>query len=101
MKDYLEILNQYRDIKEICDLIDDVQKLRFYYSTQRFDLMLQHIGQLTLKYPMETASWNSVNIQPPTSYDQHYQNAEEFLKTKGYSILFEKGYGISQYLRNK
>ena len=101
MKDYLEILNQYRDFKEICDLIDDVHKLRFYYSTQQYDLMLQHIRQLPFKYPKETIAWNSVNIAPPTNYEQHYQNAEEFLKTKGFAILIDKGCDVAQYFSNK
>ena len=35
MNDYLEILKGYKDVKDVFDLVDDVQKLRFYYSTQQ------------------------------------------------------------------
>ena len=43
MNDYLEILRYYKDEKDIFDLIDEVQKLRFYYSTSQYDLMIKHI----------------------------------------------------------
>ena len=96
MNEYLEIFHQYKEHKDIADLISDVQKLRYYYSTQQFDLMLQHISDLTAKYSAETVMWNAVNTSPPNSYQQAYLNAENFLKTKGFAILIKKGYQIPQ-----
>lgn len=32
MNDYLEVLKGYKDVIDVFDLVDDVQKLRFYYS---------------------------------------------------------------------
>ena len=33
MNDYLDVLDKFKDAKEIFDLCDDVQKLREYYRT--------------------------------------------------------------------
>lgn len=96
MNDYLEIFHQYKEHKDIVDLIHDIQKLRYYYSTQQFDLMHQHISNLTAKYSFETTLWNAVNTTLPNSYQEAYLNAENFLKVKGFAMLIKKGYQISQ-----
>ena len=114
MNDYLELFEKFKDEneKDIVDLIDEVKKLRFYYSTQQYDSMLQHIKELTRKYALETLVWNSVNKVQPITYDQSYQNAEVFLRSKGLIMLIKKGYdeiyvvklhsiGISQKLAKK
>lgn len=99
MNDYLEILHEYKEDKDIADLISDVQKLRYYYSTQQYDSLIQHINNLTIKYLTETLAWNSVNKIQPVNYDQSYHNAEDFLKAKGVDMLIKKGY--QQYKNNK
>ena len=43
---YISVFEYYKDIKEIADFIDDVGKLRFYFSTQQFDEMQNHINSL-------------------------------------------------------
>ena len=101
MNDYLELFEKFKDDKEIVDLIDDVRKLRFYYSTQQYDSMIQHINDLMKKYVLETLVWNSVNKVQPITYDQSYQNAEVFLRAKGLIMLMKKGYKLSQYLRQE
>lgn len=91
MNDYLNTFEQYKDIKEIADLIDEVKKLREYYRTQQYDKMQQHINSLTAKYPVETKIWNSTYKTMPTTIQQSYINAENFLRLKGISALDEKG----------
>ena len=34
----------------------------------------------------------------PETYDQAYQNAENFLRFKGFKLLLEKGYNLSKHL---
>ena len=58
MNDYLEIFKIYKDVKEVIDLVDDVRKLRFYYSTQQYETMMQHIRNLVAKYPIDAGVWN-------------------------------------------
>ncbi|MBQ3115986.1 MAG: hypothetical protein IJC07_03050 [Clostridia bacterium] len=101
MNDYLEILHEYKEDKDIDDLISDVQKLRYYYSTQQYDLMIQHINNLMIKHLTETLAWNSVNKIQPVNYDQSYQNAEDFLQAKGFVILLKKGYDLSKHLKQE
>lgn len=95
MNDYLEVFRQY---KEVFDLVDDVQKLRAYYSTQQYKAMVQHIQHLVAKYPLEAGIWNLFNRIMPDTYDQAYQNAENFLRFKGFKMLLEKGYNLSKHL---
>lgn len=101
MNDYLELFEKFKNEKDIVDLIDDVKKLRFYYSTQQYDSMLQHIKELTRKYALETFAWNSVNKVQPITYDQSYHNAEVFLRSKGLIMLIKKGYDLSQHLKQE
>ena len=89
--DYLEELEQYKNIKEIADLCDDVKKLRNYYYNGQYDKMQQHIQALMLKYPAETFAWNSTHPVPCQTPEQSYRNAEAFLQTRYQTMLLQKG----------
>ena len=91
MNDYLITFEQYKDIKEITDLVGEVKKLRLYYGTQQYDAMYQHIRFLTTKYLIETLAWNSTHQIMPMTAQQSYLNAETFLRLKGISVLLQKG----------
>lgn len=88
--DWLEKYIHYRNIKEVGDYIDDVQKLRYLYRSMQYDKMQYHISDLTLKYPAETAIWNTANNTTPQTYYQMYQSAEVFLQAIGVKLLTEK-----------
>lgn len=98
MNDYLNTFEQYKDIKEIADLIDEVKKLREYYRTQQYDKMQQHINELMQKYLVETLTWNATHPSMPTTVQQAYLNAESFLRLKGISILLQKGIKTQEQL---
>ena len=98
MNDYLTIFEQYKDVKEITDLIDDVRKLREYYRTQQYGRMQQHINELTGKYLIETLTWNTTHRTMPTTVQQSYINAETFLRLKGISVLLKKGIKTQEQL---
>ena len=101
MNDYLEILNNYKDVKDVFDLVDDVQKLRFYYSTQQYEAMMQHIRNLVAKYPIDAEVWNFFHPNMPNTYDQAYMSAENFLRGKGFAMLLKKGYDLSKHLKQE
>ena len=61
LNDYLDFFEQYKSIKEIADLINEIKQLRQYFSSQRYDEMNQHIISLTNKYSLETKIWNSTH----------------------------------------
>ncbi len=98
MNDYLEIFEKFKDVKEIFDFINDVTNLRFYFRASQFQKMQEHINSLTLKYPIETLVWNTVNSNIPTSYKQAYKNADMFLQLQGAKILVKNVANYKQYL---
>ena len=98
MNDYLEVFEKFKDVKEIFDLCDDVQKLREYYRTGQLQMMQEHIRLLMLKYLAETVAWNIRNPQQPTTYEQAYINAENFLCRQGAKLVVEKISGYKSRL---
>ena len=98
MTDYLKIYEQFKDVKEVRDYIDDVIHLRHYYATQQFYKMQEHIQKLMGKYIFETIAWNSANPDMPQTYAQSYINAENFLQVQGAKIIVEKVKDYAQRL---
>lgn len=90
MTDYLKIYEKFKDVKEVKDYIDDVILLRHYYATQQYSQMQDHIRKLMNKYLVETLVWNAVNTSQPTTFEQYYINAENFLQMQGAKIIAEK-----------
>ena len=90
MTDYLKIYEKFKDVKEVKDYIDDVVLLRHYYATQQYQKMQDHIRKLMNKYLVETLVWNTVNTSQPTTVEQSYINAENFLQMHGAKIIVEK-----------
>ena len=98
MTDYLKIYEKFKDVKEVKDYIDDVILLRHYYATQQFAQMQDHIRKLTMKYPLEAITWNTVNRIMPNTYEQAYINAENFLQVQGAIIVVKTVTHYVQYL---
>ena len=98
MNNYLEILEKFKDEKDMAGLCDDVQTLREYYSTGQFQKMQEHIASIKRKYSVEAKIWNTVNTQPPLTYEQSYINAEAFLCGQGAKIITEKIFGYQSRL---
>ena len=87
MTDYLKIYEKFKDVKEVKDYIDDVILLRHYYTTQQYSQMQDHIRKLTMKHPLETITWNTINRIMPNTYEQAYINAENFMQVQGAIIV--------------
>ena len=98
MTDYLKIYEKFKDVKEVKDYISDVILLRHYYATQQYSQMQDHIRKLMNKYYVETAVWNTVNTSQPTTVEQSYINAENFLQMQGAKIIAEKVKDYAQRL---
>ncbi|MBD5404698.1 MAG: hypothetical protein HDR55_06910 [Treponema sp.] len=90
MESYLKIYEKFKDIKDLKDYIDEVNELRYYYNSQQFDKMHEHIRKLTTKYRTETNAWNSVNPCMPVTHQQSYINAENFLQVLGAKLVVTK-----------
>ena len=100
MTDYLEIYEKFKDVKEVKDYIDDIILLRHHYATQQYSQMQDHICKLMNKYIVETFAWNAVNTSQPTTVEQSYINAENFLQTQGAKIIAEKVKDYAQRLND-
>lgn len=87
MTDYLMVYEKFKDVKEVKDYIDDVILLRHYYATQQYSQMQDHIRKLMNKHLVETLVWNTVNTSQPTTVEQSYINAENFLQMQGAKII--------------
>lgn len=98
MNDYLDTYKKFEDVKEVKDYIDEVTKLRQYYSTQQFDKMIEHIRNIMVNHPMESLSWNNTHPVQPISYQDYYQNAEVFMQVQGAKIITSKVVDYSQRL---
>ena len=98
MIDYLEIYKKFKDVKEVKDYIDDVILLRHYYVTRQYSQLQDHIRKLTMKYPLEAITWNTVNRIMPNTYEQAYINAENFLQVQGAIIVVKTVTHYVQYL---
>ncbi len=92
--DYLQIFDKFSQDKDIADLLNEITKLRKLYYCSLYKDMEQHIHNLMRKYYKETVRWNSINQTQPTTYQQAFTNAENFLRIKGVSMIVEKGYKI-------
>ena len=60
--------------------------------------MMDHIHKMMDKYFIETLLWNCVNTVQPTTIEQSYLNAEQFLKLQGAKIIAKTVPNYSQYL---
>ena len=98
MNDYLDSFEYYKSIKDMADLVGEIQELRRYYFSQQYAQMQDHIQKLMYKYCLETATWNSISQSRPTTVHEAYNNAEAFLKYKGFSILIDNGVKVQELL---
>ena len=98
MADYLKIYEKFKEVKEVKDYIDDVILLRHYYATQQYSQMQDHVRKLMNKSLEETLVWNTVKTSQPTTVEQSYINAENFLQMQGAKIIAEKVMDYAQHL---
>lgn len=98
MNDFLNLLEPYKNIKEIADLIDEIQKLREYYYTQNYEKMQQHINNISNKYLVESAVWNTFHPVKVFTPEEQYSIAEEFLFRVSIEMLCKYNVNIFQDL---
>lgn len=80
--DVYEKLKKYKDVKEIYDILNDIENLDTYYNTNNDLLLNNYIDMIMSKYPIQTYFWNSV-ANPPKSLNDRYLGCREFLCAKG------------------
>ena len=98
MNDYIDYFQNYKAIKEMADLIEEVKELRRYYYSQKYTEMQEHIRKITYKYPNETIVWNTFHPYTPETAQQAFTSAEAFLRCKGFFILIKNGVRVADQL---
>ena len=58
----LEYLKQFREIKDIEDIIQDIEKLNSSIYWNDWNEVNQHIQKVSIKYPVEATVYNSVRV---------------------------------------
>ena len=53
----LEYLKQYQKIKDISDVISDIEKLDWLVYQNDWQAVNQHLGDISQKYPIEKSIW--------------------------------------------
>lgn len=79
----LEYLKQYHSIKDVADIIDEIEKLDCLAYQNDWDAVGQHLQDVSKKHIVEKAIYNSVNQSPPQSIQQSAANCRQFLLALG------------------
>ena len=98
MNDYLDILEKFKDVKDILDLYNEVLLLREYHNARSYQKMMEYIDHLASKYWIEKVAWNLRNTQQPITCEQAYINAETFLCEKGAKLIVSKVIDYKRHL---
>ena len=79
----LEYLKQFREIKDVADIIGEIEKLDCLAYQNNWDAVSQHLQDVSQKHIVEKAIYNSVNQSPPQSIQQSASNCRQFLLALG------------------
>ena len=79
----LEYLKQFREIKDVAEIIDEIEKLDRLAYQYDWDAVGQHLQDVSKKHIVEKAIYNSVNQSPPQSIQQSAANCRQFLLVLG------------------
>ena len=80
MNDWISDYKEYSGFKDVANVLEDARKIRGLYGEGRIEEMYQHIRLLTVKYPVEAVTWNSVNGSAPRNEEEAFRAADEFLR---------------------
>lgn len=79
----LEYLKQFREIKDVADIIGEIEKLDCLAYQNNWDAVDQHLQDVSQKHAVEKVVYNSVNQSPPQSIQQSAANCRQFLLMLG------------------
>lgn len=85
----LEYLKQFRAIKEVADIINEIEKLDSLVCQNEWDEVRKHLQDVSYNHSVEKAVHNSVNHSQPQSIQQDAANCRHFLVTLGMAKITE------------
>lgn len=79
----LEYLKQFREIKDVTNIIGEIEKLDCLAYRNDWDAIGQHLQDISENHKVEKAVYNSVNQVMPQSIQQSAANCRQFLLLLG------------------
>ena len=86
----LEYLKQFRENKEIADIIFEIEKLDCLVSQEKWNEGAQHLQDVSINHIAEKAVYNVANPSPPQSIQQSAANCRQFLLALGVEKIAKK-----------
>lgn len=86
----LEYLKQFRTIKDVADIVDEIEKLDCLVSQCDWNEVGRHLQDVSQKHIVEKAVYNAVNQTPPQSIQQSAANCRQFLLSLGEAKIAEE-----------
>lgn len=77
--DKRELIEKYKDTKELKELYDDLNKVRNYLKSDDKSGAENLISELMSKHMIEIIVYNATHPIPPRTIDENLANAETFL----------------------
>ena len=85
----LEYLTQFREIREIADIIHDIDGLDSLVSQNDWTSVDRRLQELSDKYIVEKVAFNLANPVPPQTIQQSAMNCRRFLIGHGMEKVAE------------
>lgn len=79
----IEYLKQFREIKDVADIIHEIEKIDCLAYQNDWNAVGQHLQDVSKNHIVEKAIYNSVNQIPPQSIQQSAANCRQFLLSLG------------------
>jgi len=79
----LEYLKQFHEIKDVADIIYEIEKLDCLTYQNDWYAVGQHLQDVSKNHEVEKTIYNSVNQTPPQSVQQSAANCRQFLLSLG------------------
>lgn len=86
----IEYLKQFHQIKDMADIISDIEKLDRLVSQNDWYAVEQHLRTISQKRFLEKAAYNSINQNPPQTIQQSAANCRQFLLILGNEKITEE-----------
>ena len=87
----LEYLKGFHSIKEVADIISDIETLDSLFRDGLWSELQEHIIAVSNKYPVERAAHNATHPIPPETIEQAAQNCRQFLVNIGKTKITAEG----------
>ena len=85
----LALLEKFDDVKEIADLLNDIQTVQVLYCTNQYTEMREFVKSLMTKYSVKNPMWVEGSMNTALTDRQAYVNGALLLRVLGAKIITE------------